>query len=154
RLFAGAIGVTSKHETGAFSVDAVLRALDRKVAGRLRKIDNCDAIYAYEDGALQSFRAARDLGLKRIYDLPIGYWRVGQRIFAEEKEREPEWAPTLTGTLDSAAKLSRKDDELRLASRVIVASAFTKQTLSESPCTAKIDIVRYGAPAAISEEIT
>src|SRR5207237_1326634 len=152
-LFAGAIGVTSKHETGAFSVDAVLRALDRKVAGRLRKIDNCDAIYAYEDGALQSFRAARDLGLKRIYDLPIGYWRVGQRIFAEEKEREPEWASTLTGTLDSAEKLGRKDDELRLATRVIVASTFTKQTLGDAPSTAKIDIVAYGAPPPISDVI-
>jgi len=128
RLFAGAIGVTPKH-------------------------DNCDAIYAYEDGALQSFRAAGDIGLKRIYDLPIGYWRVGQRIFAEEKEREPEWASTLTGTLDSAEKLGRKDDELRLATRVIVASTFTKQTLGDAPSTAKIDIVAYGAPPPISDEI-
>jgi alpha-maltose-1-phosphate synthase len=153
RLLAGAIGVTSEHETGAFSIDAVLRELDRKVAERLRKIDNGDAIYAYEDGALESFRAARDLGLKRIYDLPIGYWRVGQRIFAEEKEREPAWAPTLTGTLDSAEKLGRKDDELRLATRVIVASTFTKQTLGDAPSTAKIDIVAYGAPPPISDEI-
>jgi len=154
RLLAGAIGVTPKHETGAFSIDAVLRDLDRKVAQRLRKIDNCDAVYAYEDGALQSFRAARDLGLKRIYDLPIGYWRVGQRIFAEEKEREPAWAQTLIGGLDCAEKLSRKDDELRLATRVIVASTFTKQTLGEAPSTAKIDIVAYGAPPPISDEIT
>ena len=153
RLFAGAIGVTPKHETGAFSIDAVLRGLDRKAAERLRKIDDCDAIYAYEDSALQSFRAAGDLGLKRIYDLPIGYWRVGQRIFAEEKEREPEWASTLTGTLDSAEKLGQKDDELRLATRVIVASTFTKQTLGDAPSTAKIDIVAYGAPPPISDEI-
>ena len=154
RLLAGGAGLSSRHETGFFSIDAVFREQDEKVANRLRTIDNVRAIYAYEDGALESFRAAADRGLERIYDLPIGYWRVGQRIFAEEKEREPEWAPTLTGTLDSAAKVSRKDNELRLASRVIVASAFTKQTLSESPCTAKIDIVPYGAPAAISEEIT
>src|SRR5437016_6892259 len=121
RLLAGAIGITSQHETGAFSVDAVLRGLDRKVAERLRNIDppkdgfaaanNVDTVYAYEDAALESFRAARERGLKRIYDLPIGYWRVGHQIFAEEKEREPEWAPTLTGTLDSAEKLARKDDE-------------------------------------------
>ena len=153
RLVAGVAGVSSRHETGAFSIDAVLRALDRKVAERLRKVDNCNTIYAYEDGALQSFRAARDLGLKRIYDLPIGYWRVGQRIFAEEKEREPAWAATLTGTLDSAEKLGRKDDELRLATRVIVASTFTKQTLGDAPSTAKIDIVAYGAPPTISDEI-
>jgi glycosyltransferase involved in cell wall biosynthesis len=153
RLFAGAVGIESEHETGVFSVDAIFRELDRKVADRLRKVDNCKGVYAYEDGALESFRAAQHRGLKRIYDLPIGYWRVGQKIFAEEKEREPEWAPTLTGTLDSAEKLARKDEELRLADRIIVASSFTKQTLAEASVTAKIDIVPYGAPSSISDEI-
>jgi alpha-maltose-1-phosphate synthase len=169
RLLAGGAGYSSRHETGVFSIDAVFRDLDKRVADHLRKIDppsqtaspartygvagNVRAVYAYEDGALQSFRVARDRNLQRIYDLPIGYWKVGQRIFAEEAEREPEWAPTLTGTLDSTEKLARKDDELRLATRVIVASMFTKQTLAESPCTAKIDIVPYGAPPAISGDI-
>lgn len=153
RLFAGAAGLPSRHETGTFSIDTVFRLLDKKVAARLDKIHNVRAIYAYEDGALESFRVAANRGLQRMYDLPIGYWRVGQRIFAEEKEREPEWAPTLTGTLDSAEKLSRKDDELRLATRVIVASTFTRKTLSEAQCAAKIDIVPYGAPAPPSGEI-
>lgn len=169
RLLAGAAGFSSRHETGVFSIDAVFRELDKKVAERLRKIDppslnaspvrtygapsNLRAVYAYEDGALESFRAARECNLQRFYDLPIGYWRVGQRIFAEEAEREPEWAPTLTGTLDSAEKLARKDEELRLTTRVIVASTFTKQTLADSPCTAKVDIVPYGAPPAVSGEI-
>jgi len=153
RLLAGAAGFSSPHETGAFSIDAVFRELDRKVAARLKKTSNVRGVYAYEDGALESFRAARDLNRQRIYDLPIGYWRVGQQIFAEEAERQPEWASTLTGTLDSAEKLDRKDDELRLATRVIVASTFTKKTLTDSPCTAEIDIVPYGAPRAISTEI-
>jgi alpha-maltose-1-phosphate synthase len=163
RLFAAGAGFSSRHETGSLSIDAVFRDLDEKVAQRLRKSDppsrgsgaasNVRAVYAYEDCALQSFRAAGDHNFQRIYDLPIGYWKVGQRIFAEEAEREPEWASTLTGTLDSSAKLARKDDELRLATRVIVASSFTKQTLAESPCAAKIDIVAYGAPPAVSREI-
>src|SRR5437879_13558234 len=49
RLFAGTIGLASKHETSAFSIDAVLRELDRKVADRLRKIEPhaaVDSIYA------------------------------------------------------------------------------------------------------------
>lgn len=153
RLLAGAAGVPSRHETGLFSIDAVFRELDRKVAQRLRNLDDVRAIYAYEDGALESFRAARDLNRQRIYDLPIGYWQVGQRIFAEESEREPEWATTLTGTHDSADKLARKDDELRLATRVIVASTYTKQTLVDSSCSARIEIVPYGAPPAIADEI-
>jgi alpha-maltose-1-phosphate synthase len=153
RLIAGAAGSSPRHETGTFSIDAVMRELDQKVADRLRKIDNCRAVYAYEDGACLSFRVARELGLKRIYDLPIGYWKVGQLIFAEEKEREPEWSPTLTGALDSVEKLARKDEELRLATSVIVASTFTKRTLADAPCAAKIDIVPYGAPPPISSEI-
>lgn len=154
RLFAGAAGISSRHETGALSIDAVFRELDRRVGKRLGESDKFKAIYAYEDGALESFRAAKDLELVRLYDLPIGYWRAGQRIFAEEAQREPEWASTLTGTLDSAEKLARKDEELRLATEVIVASTFTKQTLADSPCAAKIEIVPYGAPPAISNEIT
>jgi len=153
RLFAGGAGYSSRHETGAFSIDAVFRDLDKRVAEHLRKIHDVRAVYAYEDGALETFRAAHDRSLQRVYDLPIGYWKLGQSIFAEEAEREPEWAPTLTGTLDSAEKLARKDDELRLATRVVVASTFTKQTLAESPCTAKIDIIPYGAPPAISGDI-
>jgi len=57
------------------------------------------------------------------------------------------------GKWGSAEKLARKDDELRLATRIVVASTFTKQTLAESPSTAKIDIVPYGAPPAILGDI-
>ena len=60
---------------GACSVDAVSLGLDEKVAARLRRMENCDVIYAYEDAARQSFRFAAQRGIARIYDLPIGYWK-------------------------------------------------------------------------------
>ena len=142
RLFAGSPGI-----------DAVSNDLDKKVAARIRQIDNCRLIYAYEDGALESFRAAAERGFSRVYDLPIGYWRLGQRIFEEEKEREPEWSSTLTGLRDTEEKLARKDQELDLAERIIVASTFTKRTLGESKVSAKIDVIPYGAPPAVSREI-
>src|SRR2546430_3674485 len=138
---------------GAFSMDAVSINLDKKVAVRLRKIDNCRLIYAYEDAALQSFQVAAERGISRVYDLPIGYWRVGQRILAEEKEREPEWATTLIAVRDSDEKLARQDEELKLAQRVIVASTFTKRSLAEGPGANNIDIIPYGAPAAVSSDI-
>jgi len=153
RLLAGQVGFSPKHEKGIFSIDAVLRELDRRVAERLRRIETCDLIYAYEDGALDSFRVASEHGVARLYDLPIGYWRAGQKIFAEEREREPEWAKTLTGTRDSMEKLARKDEELRLAQRVIVASTFTKATLYDAPVVPRIDIVPYGAPDPVSSHI-
>ena len=153
RLIATQLGFSPKHEGGMLSIDSVMNELDRKVGRRLHDIKVCRTVYAYEDGALETFRAARERGISRIYDLPIGYWRVAQKIFAEEADREPEWASTLTGKRDSAEKLAHKDEELQLADRVIVASTFTKATLSEAPVHSKIDIVPYGAPPPLSSEI-
>jgi glycosyltransferase involved in cell wall biosynthesis len=147
---------------GAFSIDNVNVDLDGKVAARLRSpwrvrhsadSDNLKLIYAYEDVALETFRAARERGMRRVYDLPIGYWRAAQRIFAEEAESQPEWASTLTGTKDSPEKLDRKDEELQLAERIVVASMFTKRTLTDAPTEAEIDIIPYGAPLPVEPEI-
>ena len=138
---------------GLFSIDSVLQHLDRKVAARLRHAENCNAICAYEDGALESFRAAKDRGLHRIYDLPIGYWRVAQQIYAEEREREPQWASTLTGTHDSDEKLARKEEELKLAERIVVASSFTKQTLIAGNFPGAVSVIPYGAPSVGQNEI-
>jgi alpha-maltose-1-phosphate synthase len=138
---------------GLFDIDAVLQDLDRKVADRLRRAKNLAAVYAYEDGALESFRAARERGLHRIYDLPIGYWRVARQIYAEECEHEPQWAATLTGFRDSEEKLARKEEELKLAERVVVASGFTRQTLREANFSGEVSLIAYGSPPISSNEI-
>lgn len=138
-----------KHETGAFSVDAVYRSLDKKVASRLRAAQQkgLTAIYAYEDGAVFSFPKAKQLGLECIYDLPIGYWRAARRLLEPERERWPDWIPTLSGLTDSDAKLARKDEELALADRIFVASQFTANTLKDFPGTlAPIEVIPYGFP--------
>ena len=150
RLFAGTVGLTSKHETGAFSIDAVLRALDRKVAERLRKIEPpeiFDSVYAYEDGALETFRAARDRGFKRIYDLPIAYWQTSQRLLREEAKRYPDWEPTLGATRDSDEKLSRKTQEMELAELVVCPSKFVLESLPPEACAQKRCVIApFGSP--------
>ena len=138
---------------GMFGIDTVMQDLDRKVASRLSHAKNCNAVYAYEDCALETFRAARDRGVRRIYDLPIGYWRAAQQIYREEAERQPEWSDTLTGIRDSDEKLARKEEELKLADRVVVASSFTKQTLQGANLTAAVSVIPYGAPAVRQDEI-
>ena len=148
-------GWLGRHEIGPCSVDAVFRAMDRRVARRVRTLarrpragESLRAVYAYEDGAAATFREARRQGLRCFYDLPIGYWRAGQAIFDEEAEREPAWAATLTGRSDSPAKLARKDEELLGADAVFVASTFTRQTLGSAPgLRASVHVVPYGAPA-------
>ncbi|PYK60029.1 MAG: glycosyl transferase group 1, partial [Verrucomicrobia bacterium] len=154
-LFFGAIHLPlwSEHERGFLSIDAISAVLDRTVAAEIRDSENCKLVYAYEDCAVATFAAAEHRRIPRLYDLPIGYWRIAQRVFAEECEREPEWAPTLTGMRDSNEKLARKDEELRLATRVVVASTFTKSTLAEEPHQRSVTVIPYGAPPVATNEI-
>lgn len=136
-----------RHETGVFSIDSVYHSLDQRISRRLAD-PRFQAVYAYEDGALSTFRAAARLGRLALYELPIGYWRAARKILGEEAGLQPEWASTLTGNYDSRAKTDRKDEELALANVVFVASNFTRRTLEEAnPLRATIVVLPYGAPA-------
>jgi glycosyltransferase involved in cell wall biosynthesis len=142
-----------KHETGLFSVDAVYQNLDKRVAKSLKEMaaNGTNAVYAYEDGALFSFQEAKRLNLKCLYDLPIGYWRASKRLLEIESERWPEWAATLTGLEDSEEKLARKDEELRLAEKIFVASQFTANTLKDFPGKlASVEVIPYAFPPVAS----
>jgi glycosyltransferase involved in cell wall biosynthesis len=142
-----------KHETGWASTDAVYQDLDRSVAKRLASRyakSDLRGVYAYEDGAEATFQGAKRLGLRCIYDLPIGFHRAAQRIFAEERELMPEFASTLTGLQNSPAKLARKDREVEMADSVVACSGFVKQTLLESGIPeAKIHSVQFGGPSNV-----
>ncbi|WP_026463746.1 glycosyltransferase family 4 protein [Adhaeribacter aquaticus] len=152
RLIASKAGFANliKHETGPLSVDKVYQNFDYKTASDLKssKKKGINAVYAYEDGAYQTFQEAKRLQLTCLYDLPIGYWRAAQRLLNEESLRKPEWASTMTGLQDSDEKLTRKDEELRLADRIFVASQFTAKTLKDFPSTlAPIQVIPYGFPS-------
>jgi glycosyltransferase involved in cell wall biosynthesis len=143
RLIAGRMGWAwpVRHEHGWASIDAVYRDLDRRVARLVGK--GCTAVYAYEDGALETFRAARQLGIRCCYELPIAYWETSRRLLEEEAERLPEWAPTLGGTRDSPEKLRRKTEEIALADRVICPSEFVRRSLPEGTKSA---LAEFGSP--------
>ena len=158
RIFSSKAGFKklTRHEKGMFSVDAVYRGLDKRVAsllkGQLKK--GLNAVYAYEDGALETFKEAKELGLQCIYDLPIGYWKAARHLLKAEQERWPEWAMTITGFQDSAEKLARKDEELRLADHIFVASSFTAKTLSHYPGKlAAVQVIPYGFPPVVENRI-
>ena len=147
RLLTPALPLVKRHEIGPLSVDAVYRSFDRHVAARLPKVLGLRAVYAYEDGALSTFQAAKALRLRCLYELPIGYWKSARHIFAEEAELQPHWANTLTGLGDSASKMARKDAELAHADAVIVATQFVRHTLeSHQACSVPIHVLPYGAP--------
>jgi len=141
------------HETGIFSVDSVYKNLDKQVAASLKNAckKGESGIYAYEDGALSSFKEAKRLGIKCLYDLPTGHWRFARKILKPEWKQWPEWAATMSGFQDSEIKLSRKDNELLLADRIFVASNFTAKTLEDFPGDlGPIKVIPYGYPPVAS----
>lgn len=135
----------TKEETGLFSVDAVYLSLDQEVARRLPNAPNLRAVYAYDAGALATFREAKRRGLKCIYEHPIVYWRKVREFQREEAELHPEWAPTLGALADSEEKLARKDEELSLADLIVTASSFSKESLAAAPnLHAPVRVIPYG----------
>lgn len=143
------IGFLLKHENGFFCIDKVYHKQDQWVASNLDKLkkEGLSGVYAYEDGALNTFIKAKQLGIQCIYDLPIGYWKSARSLMENEFECNPEWADTLTSFNDSQYKLDRKDQELALADIIFVASSFTKKTLEHySGYLAEIKVIPYGFP--------
>jgi glycosyltransferase involved in cell wall biosynthesis len=127
-------------------VDAVYRALDRRVARWIaRRRGGIDWVYAYEDGALATFQAARVEGVRCAYELPIAWWETARRLLREEAERLPEWEPTLGGTRDSEAKLARKTEEIELAEKVFCPSRFVLDSLPER-VRARAIVAPFGSP--------
>jgi glycosyltransferase involved in cell wall biosynthesis len=155
RMLAGRLKLNKlvRHETGVFCIDAVFQAQDRMVARRLRKFSKTySGVYAYEDGALETLTAARELNLRCVYDLPIAYWQTLRQLLAEEVERLPGWKITLGGGVsDSEAKLNRKTKELELAEVVICPSQFVARSLPESArIQKKIIVAPFGSPSVSS----
>lgn len=149
RLTAGRLGAgfLLKHEQGWASLDACYHYFDHKVAQRIQRDSQATCVYSYEDGALNTFKAAQARGLKRIYDLPIAYWRTSHKLLAEEAERLPAWSATLTGIHDSKEKRARKDEELSLADAIVVPSQFVLNSLPNEVQSAKrVFVIPFGSP--------
>ncbi len=156
RQFAGQAGWKglTKDETGIFSVDAVYRSLDHRVARRLEQPTRSRAVYAYDAGALETFRAAKSRGLTCIYEHPIIAWRKVREFQREEAQLHPEWAGTLGALADSDEKLARKDEELSLADLIITASSFSRESLASAPrLTAPIRVIPYGTDSLGQEPV-
>jgi len=155
RLALGRFGTPlTRHETGWASVDAVYRALDRRVAQWVNsETRGIQWVYAYEDGALATFRAARAAGVRRAYELPIAYWETTRRLLREEAARLPEWEPTLGSTRDSDEKIARKTEELDLAERVICPSRFVLESVPER-ARDRCVMAPFGSPNGVNHKET
>lgn len=146
----------TEKDIAPYSVWSVYKNFDKKIASELPKEirNGAVAVYAYEDGAYQTFKKASELGLKCFYDQPIGYWRAAKKMFEEEREKWPEWAVTMPGENWLDEKLTNKDNELKLADCVFAASSFTASTLKEYPHKIKdLRVIPFGFPETKADKV-
>ena len=109
-------------------------------------------MYAYEDGALESFRTARQMGIRTLYELPITYWKSMHKILEEEAELCPEWANTMPSGRDSTQKTDRKDAELQLSDLILVPCQYAKDSLPDRLRNSRrVRVCPYGAPPIAGE---
>lgn len=141
-------GSWTRNENSPISIDGISRKLDDKVARHLERLQP-KAAYFYEDTAVKSLEACQRLGIPSFYELPIAYGPHAREILEVEKERYPEWIPTLTGLHDSEKKMDQKRRELELADHIIVPSPFVAQSLPPELATARksVFINPYGTEA-------
>jgi len=144
------LGIKLQKPDSWAHINAVYRDLDLFTATYLKKNgikNNIKAVYAYEDGAYETFLQAKKLGIECIYELPIAYWQTLRRLLLLEAERMPAWAITLKGGIDdSTVKLDRKTQELELADKIIVPSNFVAQSLPASAMDKPLLIAPFGSP--------
>jgi glycosyltransferase involved in cell wall biosynthesis len=131
RLSAGstAFGRFLTSGEGPFSIIGVYRHFDGQVARRVRSL-RPDAVYCYEGGALETFREAKRLGIKTIYEQTSSYWHWVRDLLKQEAERSPAMVELLPN----------------LADTVFVASEHVRRTLAGAVPGEKIRVVHYGAP--------
>ena len=77
------------------------------------------AVYSYEDGAPWQFARARSLGLRRLLELPLGYYREVRERSAEARShgRREFWA-------EPTWKIARKEREVELADILVCNSYY------------------------------
>jgi alpha-maltose-1-phosphate synthase len=129
-----------------FSIIGVFRHFDGKVSRRLAAL-HPDAVFAYEGGARETFREARRLGIATLYELSSTYWYREHKLLSEEAERNREFAGLLPKLLDSQQHMEWKDEELRLADCVFVASQHVRRSIAGVVPDERIRVIPYGAPA-------
>ncbi len=124
---------------------------DRRVARRVRELQP-DMVYTYDGGALQTLREAKKLGITAVYELTSSYWRWEHKLFAEEAELNPEFAPVLGGLTDPVGHLERKEQDLKLADYIVVPSLHVRESLRGVVAEENIRVIGYGAPPIRGEK--
>jgi glycosyltransferase involved in cell wall biosynthesis len=126
-------------------------SFDRKVARNLP--NEINAVYGFEYSSLATFRAARERGLKVIYDLPAPEPHFVQAILNREVTLHPVLATPFHAHTEQREeqRIARRQAERDLADVILCASAFTKKTyVSAGLDPGRIHVVPLGAPPPVT----
>jgi glycosyltransferase involved in cell wall biosynthesis len=124
--------------------DVLFWGHDLKVSNSVPR--DANAVYAYEDAALATFRAARRQGLTTVYELPLGYYEGVAREINRAREDWPELMPSVYA--EPRWKQDRKNAEAELADIIVVASRWARESVNllDADRRKPIVAVPYGTP--------
>jgi alpha-maltose-1-phosphate synthase len=129
-------------------VDFVAVKFDEDTAKSVQHTDG--AVYCYEDSAALTFARARQLGVRRIYELPIMHYREMRRVFQTEVDRYPELRRHFQSFHEPQWKLDQKDLELEAADVIVVPATFVGQSITRFlPVKVPMVVAPYGADTSV-----
>ncbi|HXV23437.1 MAG TPA: glycosyltransferase family 4 protein [Alphaproteobacteria bacterium] len=116
---------------------------DRLVAREVRR-DRPAVVLPVDSAALETIRAAREIGARSLLNQTIGHVAVGQRILGEEAALHPAWADSMPTKLP-APLIERARREALEADCVLAPSDYVQRTLVEIGVSRdRIRVLPYG----------
>lgn len=104
-----------------------------------------DVFWGFQGSCLESLKVGGQLGIFTVCELSTGHVPSAMEILGDEAERLPEWSDSMDNYYFPDRYLERLEQEPINASRVIVASNFSKKTLINAGVEeSKIDILPLG----------
>ena len=118
-----------------YRVVGTMRAVamhDRIVAQRLRKlVGQIDIVHVWNTGALETLKAARELGIPTVLERPNAHTRFAMEVVQRECEKLGVALPPNHEHAFDAKKLAKEEEEYRLATRLLCPSDFVVKTFLE-----------------------
>jgi glycosyltransferase involved in cell wall biosynthesis len=131
--------------------DAGAQHFDRTVA---RRLPGSDGVLAFEYGALETFRRAKDLGLPTILHVPSLENRAYRALMLREMARFPELRSHSDERIDKLfeQRQARREAEIALADVIIANSSLTRNShLAAGAPADKVQVALLGAPEALPQ---
>jgi glycosyltransferase involved in cell wall biosynthesis len=100
------------------------------------------AIHSYEDCSLWQFNEAQRLGKSCIYDMPIGYYALRERIISELELKYVDWMRSRRSADQVSTRQKRQ--EMELADLVLVPSKFVADSIQEYHANKRIALAPFG----------